>query len=109
MARKRFAAGGLALAALIAASALRLDRASGAQAPPGMDRAVTDNARQMLDEGRRVFRLSLMLALAFDRKEAEEFFLEDRAAGGPTELLARIVWMGIGGATSTSRILFVSV
>ena len=56
MTRKRFAAGGLALAALIAASALRLDRASGAQAPPGMDRAVTDNARQMLDEGRRVFR-----------------------------------------------------
>ena len=50
-----------------------------------------------------------MLALAFDRKEAEEFFLEDRAAEGPTELLARIVWMGIGGATSTSRILFVSV
>src|SRR5438094_2863188 len=56
MTRKRFAAGGLALAALIAASALRLDRASGAQTPPGMDRAVTDNARQMLDEGRRVFR-----------------------------------------------------
>src|SRR6185436_20915859 len=48
---------GLAALALAAVSALWFPRPSIAQSPaPPMDTAVSDNARQMLDEGRRVFR-----------------------------------------------------
>ena len=49
---------GFAALTLTAASALWFPRLSLAQSPPSpaMDAAVSDNARQMLDEGRRVFR-----------------------------------------------------
>lgn len=50
--------GGLTVAALVTVWAIALTRSSNAQSPPqvALDPAVADNARRMLDEGRRVFR-----------------------------------------------------
>jgi hypothetical protein len=55
---KRLLVVGLAVLMLAAVSAIWFPRPSIAQSPPAaaMDTAVSDNARQMLDEGRRVFR-----------------------------------------------------
>jgi hypothetical protein len=47
---------GFSVVMLAAVSAFWFPRHSIAQAPPAMDTAVSENARQMLDEGRRVFR-----------------------------------------------------
>jgi hypothetical protein len=58
MMSKRLLAVGLAAVALVAVSAVRLPKPSTAQSASSaaMDTAVSDNAKQLLDEGRRVFR-----------------------------------------------------
>ncbi len=58
MSGKKTLIAGLSLFSLVALSAAWLPQRSLAQSPAAspMDTAVTDNARQMLDEGRRVFR-----------------------------------------------------